>query len=63
MTYDQIIKHYTTQEAAARAAGVGQPAVAAWKKRGRVSRLAQLRLQAHSGGKLRADKSILASQA
>jgi len=55
MTYDEAIKHFGTQEAIGRAAGVGQPAVAAWKERGRIPLLSQMMIERSTGGKLKAD--------
>jgi hypothetical protein len=55
MTYDEAIKHFGTQEALGRAADVDQPAVAAWKDRGRIPLLRQLLLERSTEGKLKAD--------
>lgn len=62
MNYQQIIAHYTTQEAAGKAIGVGQSTVANWKRRGVVPALAQLRYEIATSGKLRADKASKVSQ-
>lgn len=56
MTYDDIIKHYVTQQAAADAIGTTQPAVANWKARGEVPRQAQLEFERTTGGVLKADE-------
>ena len=55
MTYNEAIKHFGTQEAIGRAAGVGQSAVAAWKERGRIPLLSQMMIERSTGGKLKAD--------
>lgn len=59
MSPQKVLDHYVTQSAAARAAGVTQPAVAGWVKAGRVPPLSQLRLQHESRGVLKADQKIL----
>lgn len=59
MTPDQVIKHFRTQAAAAAAIGVSQPAVSNWVTRGAVPLISQLRLEAATGGKLKADRSAL----
>lgn len=59
MTYEQVIAYYLTQGKAAEAAGVRQSAVANWLRRGRIPYLSQLRLEAHSGGALKAVRDAL----
>ncbi len=60
MTYEQVIKHYLTQGRIAAAAGIRQSAVSNWLRRGRgVPYLCQLRLEADSGGALKASKEAL----
>lgn len=56
MTYDQAIKYFITQEALGAAAGVEQPAVAAWKDRGRIPILRQILIERSTGGALKADE-------
>lgn len=55
MTYAQLIKHYGSQAAAARALGIKPPSVAEWKESGiPLPRQAQYELL--TGGMLRADR-------
>lgn len=61
MTPRQVIKHYGTQTAAAKALGLTQPAICNWLKRGEIPELQQLRIQDETKGKLRASKRILPS--
>lgn len=58
MTYDQLIKFFKTQTAAAAALGVTQPSIANWKSRGKIPPLQQLRIELSTGGSLRADRKI-----
>ena len=58
MTPNQLLKHYKTQQAAANAIGVGQPAVAGWVRRGAIPPLRQVQFHRHSGGKLIVSKGI-----
>lgn len=59
MTPDQVIKHFRTQAAAAAAIGISQPSISNWVTRGAVPPLSQLKLEAATGGKLKADRSAL----
>lgn len=59
MKPQDVIKHYGTQKAAATALGMGQSAVANWVARDAVPDLSQLRIEAVTGGKLKADRAIL----
>ena len=59
MKPQDVIKHYKTQKAAAAALGYGQSAVANWVARDQIPALSQLRIEALTGGKLKADKAIL----
>lgn len=59
MKFDQVIKHYGSQVAAADAIGVTQPTLSNWKKRGRIPQLQQLRIEHLSEGKLKAAPEIL----
>jgi DNA-binding transcriptional regulator YdaS (Cro superfamily) len=59
MTPNQVIQHFGTQCAAAEAAGVSQPAVSAWLKRGEVPARRQLVLAHASSGKLTLSRGIL----
>lgn len=58
MTYNQLIKHFKTQTAAAAALDVTQPTIANWKSRGKIPPLQQLRLELATGGALNADRKI-----
>jgi DNA-binding transcriptional regulator YdaS (Cro superfamily) len=59
MTFTQVVSHFGSQIAAARALGVSQPTLANWKARGKIPQLQQLRIEHATGGKLRADPKIL----
>ena len=59
MKIDNVIKYFGSQIAAATALDVTQPTISNWKTRGRIPHLQQLRIEHITGGKLRADKSIL----
>lgn len=62
MTYDQLIEHYRSQAAAARALGIKPPSVAEWKEDGiPLPRQAQYELD--TGGKLKADRPETAKAA
>lgn len=54
MKFDQIIKHFGSQVAAANAIGVTQPTLSNWKKRGRIPHIQQLRIELVTKGKLKA---------
>ena len=58
MKFDQLIKHFGSQVAAASAIGVTQPTLSNWKKRGRIPHLQQLRIEHLTKGKLRASPEI-----
>lgn len=59
MKFDQVIKHYGSQVAAAHAIGVTQPTLSNWKARGRIPQLQQLRIEHLTEGKLKAAPEIL----
>lgn len=59
MKFDQVIKHYGSQVAAADAIGVTQPTLSNWKARGRIPQLQQLRIEHLTEGKLKAAPEIL----
>lgn len=59
MKFDQVIRHYGSQVAAADAIGVTQPTLSNWKKRGRIPSLQQIRIEHLSKGKLKAAAEIL----
>ena len=54
MTYDELIAHYGTQLAAAKALGLKQPSVANWKAGIPIGRQAQYELA--TNGALKADR-------
>lgn len=54
MTYDDVIVHYGTEQAAADALGIKQPSVHAWKDAG-ISELRQAHIQIQTGGALLAN--------
>lgn len=54
MKFDQIIKHFGSQVAAAHAIGVTQPTLSNWKKRGTIPHIQQLRIEHVTKGKLKA---------
>ena len=51
MTYDDLIKHFGTQERIAAALGVEQPSVSLWRKRG-IPMLRQMQIQLTTAGLL-----------
>jgi len=53
MTTDEIIRHYKTQEAVAKALGITQSAVSQWDERPPMLR--QYQIQVVTRGELRAD--------
>jgi predicted XRE-type DNA-binding protein len=59
MKIDHVIKHFGSQAAAASALGCTQPTISNWKKRGKIPKLQQLRIQHLTDGKLRAVSGIL----
>lgn len=59
MKIQQALKHFGTQVSLASSLNVTQPCVSGWVKRGKIPHLQQLRLEALTGGKLKADGSIL----
>lgn len=62
MSHDELIEHYGSQAAAARAIGVKPPSVAEWKEKGiPLPRQAQYELD--TGGKLKADRPETAKAA
>lgn len=58
MKPQDAIKHFGTQKALADALGFNQSAVANWVARDQIPALSQLKIEAISKGKLKADKSI-----
>mgnify|MGYP000868803193 CR=1 FL=1 len=54
MTYDELIGHFGSQAAAARALGVKQPSVWAW--RNGIPYLRQLDIEQKTGGALKASR-------
>lgn len=60
MKPQDVIKYFGTQSAAAEALGFGQSSIANWVARGKVPPISQLKLEIITGGKLKADKQILA---
>lgn len=59
MDIKAVIRHFGTQAKLAKAISTTQPAISNWKKRKRIPALQQLRIEAATGGKFKADKSIL----
>ena len=59
MKPQDAIKHFGTQKALADKLGLGQSAVANWVAREQIPALSQLRIEALTGGKLKANKQIL----
>jgi predicted XRE-type DNA-binding protein len=58
MTYAELLAHFGTQAQAAAAIGVTQPAISRWKARV-IPPFQQLRIEALTGRRLRADKHVL----
>lgn len=56
MTPAQLLKHYKTQTAAAKAIGICQPTVSYWVKINRIPSAQQMRIQGITRGALQADK-------
>jgi DNA-binding transcriptional regulator YdaS (Cro superfamily) len=61
MTYDQLIRHFGTQSAAAAALGIKQPSVAEWKES--IPPLRQMQIQLVTGGVLQADSFVASKKA
>lgn len=59
MKLEKVLKIYGTQVATAQALGLSQPTIANWRRRGAIPPLQQLRIEAITGGKLKADAGIL----
>jgi len=59
MKFEQVIKHFGSQVAVAKALKIRQPTVSMWRARGRVPELQQLKIEKLTNMKLRADPSIL----
>ena len=59
MKFDQIVKHFGSQVAAASAIGCTQPTLSNWKKRGSIPQLQQLRIEMITLGKLKAKPLML----
>ncbi len=58
MTYSDLIKHFGSQGAVARAIGISQPSVCEWQDNG-VPENRQLEIQKITGGTLKADPEII----
>jgi predicted transcriptional regulator len=58
MNYDQLLKHFKTQVAAAKALKISQPAVSNWKVRG-IPAMQQVKINKVTKGALKIDKGIL----
>jgi len=58
MTFAQLIKHFKTQVAVAKALGVTQPAVSNWQQRG-IPAMQQVKINKVTKGALKLDKGIL----
>lgn len=54
MKFDQVIKHFGSQVAAAEALGCSQPTLSNWKSRGRIPHIQQIRIEHLTRGKLKA---------
>jgi hypothetical protein len=59
MTVDELIAHFGSVSATARALGVKDPSVSEWKATGVVPELRQYQAEIASGGKLKADTPAL----
>ena len=55
MTYEQLIKHFKTQQKAADALGIKQPSICAWGGEDGIPELRQFQIQLITGGVLQAD--------
>lgn len=58
MTYDQLLKHFKTQVAVAKALKVTQPAISNWQHRG-IPAMQQVKINKITKGALKLDKGIL----
>jgi DNA-binding transcriptional regulator YdaS (Cro superfamily) len=56
MTYEQLIKHFGTQQKAANAIGIDQTAISKWHKAAYIPFTRQFQIQIITGGVLQADK-------
>lgn len=59
MTADELISHFGSVSATARALGVKDPSVSEWKTSGEVPELRQYQAEIATGGKLKADRPAL----
>ena len=63
MKFDQVVKHFGSQVAAADAIGCTQPTLSNWKARGSIPQLQQLRIELATAGKLKAEPLMLSKRA
>lgn len=54
MKFEQVIKHFGSQLATAKALGTTQPNVSNWKSRGSIPHIRQLQIEHITKGKLKA---------
>ena len=62
MKIDTVIKHFGSQLALAQALGIGQPTVSMWRARGSIPQLQQMRIEALTRGKIKAQPLLLPSK-
>ena len=56
MNYDDLIKHYGTQVAIAKALGIKSPSIAEWKAKGEIPEVRQYQIEVLTKGKLKASR-------
>lgn len=56
MTYDDVIAHFGSQQAAADALDISQPSISDWKRSERIPHIRQLQIEHVTDGKLKADE-------
>lgn len=62
MRVDDLLSHFKTQSAAARALGIKQPSIAGWVAKGEIPLPRQFQIEVVTGGALRADRNAALAQ-
>lgn len=63
MKLDQVIKHFGSQLAVAKALGTTQPTISNWKARGGIPHIRQLQIEHVTKGKLKAQSFAVLQRA
>lgn len=62
MNYEQVISHFGSQAAVAKALGITQPSISDWNRSGSIPQLRQLQIEQVTDGALKADELNFASR-